>query len=356
MAMAKPVTTAVARHPFELLMGEEFVNEMNANVLLVLQHDPAKMADALSAIGYAYLAGDSPRTRMMVLARRARILANLRTLQPSSCYFEQALFLLLVLCAMELVTLAQPGHEATIPKILTNVASLIGHHLSTGGEISFVGRYLLRALARQDLVVSLAQMRRPCIPTYTWLDMTESHKADRLLGYTMTLMPLLEELCTMAEEVRSQVLRRPSVEFTVSESVGQAVDAMSPDFDAWLNATPSPPTPSDFHIRAESLRHRLSNWRPTINDALPFRSSRKFRAQAASYRAGALLYLHRLQNPPRPILRPVFHPPSSPSYLGSVPAAHLPFEEDATPAQFFADPSPRDAEALCLAHDIMLYA
>lgn len=95
------IETYFKRHPFELLIGEEFVSEMNANVLMVLQHDPVIMADALSAIGYAYLAGDSSRSLMLVLNRRARILANLRSLKPSSCYFEQALFLLLVLCAME---------------------------------------------------------------------------------------------------------------------------------------------------------------------------------------------------------------------------------------------------------------
>jgi transcription factor-like protein len=236
------------------------------------------------------------------------------------------------------------------------VGSLIGYHLSTGGEISFVGRYLLRALARQDLVVSLVQMRRPCIPTYAWLDMTESHKADRLLGYTVTLMPLLEELCTLAEEVQGQVLRRPSLEYTASESASLPVDATTPDFDAWLNASPSPLKPSDFHTRADSLRHRLSTWRPIINDALPFRSSRKFRAQAASYRAGALLYLHRLQNPPRPSSRPPFDTFSSPTYFEHVAAVPLPFEADATPAPISDDMSPCDAEALSLAHDIMLHA
>lgn len=107
-ADASNIETYFKRHPFELLMGDEFVNEMNANVLLVLQHDPVPMADALSAIGYAYLAGDSPRSLMLVLNRRARILANLRTLRPSSCYFEQALFLLLVLCAMEVCSIPLP--------------------------------------------------------------------------------------------------------------------------------------------------------------------------------------------------------------------------------------------------------
>lgn len=221
-----------------------------------------------------------------------------------------------------------------------------------------MGRYLLRALARQDLVVSLVQMRRPRIPTYAWLDMTESHKADRLLGYTVTLMPLLEELCAMAEEVAPQVMQRLSLELAPSSSDSlhppPPPDAATPDFDAWLNSTPSPPAPSDFHTRAESLRHRLSTWRPTINDALPFRASRKFRAQAASYRAGALLYLHRLQNPPRPSSVPASAQSPSSSYFEAIPGVSLPFNAAAPPAH--EDLPPCDAEALCLAHDIMLHA
>ncbi|KAF9881487.1 hypothetical protein CkaCkLH20_00633 [Colletotrichum karsti] len=304
------------RHPFELLIGQEFVSEMNANVLMMLQQDPVTVADAISAVGYSYLVGKSANSLLPVLNRRARILANLRSMKPSSYYFEEALFLLLGLCAMELVTLAQPGHHATIPTVLSNVASLISHHVSTGGDVSSVARYYLRALARQDLVVSLVQLRRPRVPTYVWLE--NEPKPDRLLGYTVTMMPLLEELCTLAEEVRDRVLQ-PVLSNALTE--GQADISTADDtlpsslcIDSWLDTGYS-----DISLRADSLRMRLESWRPMISDSLSFRSSRKFRAQAACYRAGALLYLHR---------------------LFELPGSSL----DA------------DSEALSKAHDVMLYA
>ncbi|WYZ44988.1 hypothetical protein EsH8_VIII_000304 [Colletotrichum jinshuiense] len=284
------------RHPFELLIGHEFVNEMNANVMMMLQQDPVVIADTISAIGYSYEIGNAAGSLLPVLNRRAKILANLRTMKPSSYYFEEALFLLLGLCAMELVTLAQPGYHATIPTVLANVASLISHHISTGGDVSSVARYYLRALARQDLVVSLVQLRRPKVPCYVWLE-NESHKPDRLLGYTVTLMPLLEELCTLAEEVRDQILQpalsSPLVEATVQTPSTNDSPTSSLCVERWLDVGYS-----DVSLRADSLRMRLESWRPTISDSLSFRSARKFRAQAACYRAGALLYLYRLFNPP----------------------------------------------------------
>jgi hypothetical protein len=89
------------RHPSELVMGDEFVTEMNANTLLLLQQDPAIVANVLAAIGYVYHVRDSQGSDQPVLARRSRILADLRLMKPSSSYFEMALHLLLALCAME---------------------------------------------------------------------------------------------------------------------------------------------------------------------------------------------------------------------------------------------------------------
>ncbi|KXH25922.1 hypothetical protein CSAL01_04476 [Colletotrichum salicis] len=308
------------RHPFELLIGHEFVCEMNANIVMMLQQDPVVIADTISAIGYSYDVGSSSAALLPVLNRRAKILANLRNMKPSTHYFEEALFLLLGLCAMELVTLAQPGHHATIPTVLSNVASLISHHVSTGGDVSSVARYYLRALARQDLVVSLIQLRRPRVPSYVWLE-NEPAKPDRLLGYTVTLMPLLEELCTLAEEVRDQILQSAfpnsllgggsATSLTSTEERGSSSPPVC--VESWLDAGYS-----NIALRADSLRLRLESWKPTISDSLSFRSARKFRAQAACYRAGALLYLHRL-----------FYLPGSTA--------------DA------------DGEALSRAHDVMLY-
>lgn len=159
-----------------------------------------------------------------------------------------------------------------------------------------MARYYLRALARQDLVVSLIQLRRPRVPSYVWLE-NEAAKPDRLLGYTVTLMPLLEELCTLAEEVRDQILQ-PAFPNTLlgggsatSPTSTEERGSSSPPIcvDSWLDAGYS-----NLAFRADSLRLRLESWKPTISDSLSFRAARKFRAQAACYRAGALLYLHRL--------------------------------------------------------------
>ncbi|KAK2041941.1 hypothetical protein LZ31DRAFT_624833 [Colletotrichum somersetense] len=189
------------RHPFELLIGPEFVGEMNANVVMMMHQDPLVAADTISAIGYSYEVGNESSALLVVLNRGAKILANLRNMKPSSYYFEEALLMLLGLCAME------------------------------------------------DLIVSLVHLQRVRIPSHVWIE-DELGKPDRLLGCTAGLMLLLEELCALAEEVRGQTLQLPfSAAFSDSSKFS-------------------------------------------------FRSSRKFRAQAASYRAGPLLYLHRLFQPP----------------------------------------------------------
>ncbi|CRK45866.1 hypothetical protein BN1723_006774 [Verticillium longisporum] len=237
----------------------------------------------------------------------------------------------------QLVTLAQPGHHATIPTVLGNVSSLISHHTSIGGEISFVSRYLLRALARQDLVVSLVHLRSPRVPTCIWLETNDCAKADRLLGYTATLMPLLEELCILAEDMREQILQpryllrhrhQPEVlRFSCSDV--KRPSAITPFFN------PSPESTS-IQLRAASLYHRLTAWSPPITDNTPFLTTRKFRVQAASYRSAALLYLHRLQHPPSSSIR---------NDDASQPAA----SETGTEAE-------ADAAALHGAHDVLLYA
>ncbi|KAG7103564.1 Transcriptional regulatory protein moc3 like [Verticillium longisporum] len=348
------------RHPSELLIGQEFVSEMNANALLILQRDPVRVADTLSAIGYAYQVGDRAGSLLPVLNRRAKILANLRSMKASSFYFEEALFLLLGLCAMELVTLAQPGHHATIPTVLGNVSSLISHHTSIGGEISFVSRYLLRALARQDLVVSLVHLSRPRVPTCIWFETIDCAKADRLLGYTATLMPLLEELCILAEDMREQILKPCHASATDQAVLENTEASMSPSSQDTSNATdtspkssvsvcsdikrPSAMTPffnpspesTSIQLRAASLYHRLTAWSPPITDNNPFLTTRKFRVQAASYRSAALLYLHRLE-----------HPPSS--SINNDDASQPAVSETGTEAE-------ADVMDLHGAHDVLLYA
>jgi hypothetical protein len=96
-----PIEVYFNRHPFELLIGSEFINEMNANVLVLLQHNPRAIADSLSAIGHLYMSGAHSNSIVPVLDRRARILANLRAMKDSSYDLEEVVALLLGLCAME---------------------------------------------------------------------------------------------------------------------------------------------------------------------------------------------------------------------------------------------------------------
>ncbi|KAL2204671.1 hypothetical protein CC79DRAFT_1370483 [Sarocladium strictum] len=341
------------RHPSELIMGDEFVTEMNANTLLLLQQDPATVANVLAAIGYVYHVRDTQGSDIPVLARRSRILSDLRLMKPSSSYLEMALHLLLALCAMELVTFAQPRTTTSIPMLLDHVSFLITHHHSPGGTLSFVSRYLLRGLARQDLIVSLVGLRRFRVPTYAWLDYDASTKPDRLLGCTATLMPLLEELCALAEELRHQILQP----YFFQDSLGLTVGPLDQEI------------PWD---KVESLRQRLQSWQPPTVKTGSFKTTRKFHVQAACYRAGALLYLHRL-----------VHRPSMPSADMSSHALTAPspqFDLDDTSGLDFLqtdstsqelslfslpDPLPLptaeeqaevEAEAIHKAHEILLYA
>ncbi|KAK1992164.1 hypothetical protein LX36DRAFT_753150 [Colletotrichum falcatum] len=56
-----------ARHSFELLIGPEFVNEMNANVVMMMHQDPLVVADTISAIGYSYEVSNDPGALLLVL-------------------------------------------------------------------------------------------------------------------------------------------------------------------------------------------------------------------------------------------------------------------------------------------------
>ncbi|KAH8172486.1 cytochrome domain of cellobiose dehydrogenase domain-containing protein [Sarocladium implicatum] len=341
------------RHPAELVIGDEFVPEMNANTLLLLQQDPATVANVLAAIGYVYQVKGIEGSDDAILARRSRILADLRLIKPSSSYFEMALHLLLALCAMELVTFARLGQASSIPILLEHVASLINHHLSLGGNVSFVSRYLLRGLARQDLIVSMVNLRRFRVPTHVWLNYDEVAKPDRLLGYTATLMPIMEDLCALAEELRHLIL--PSHH-----------DENSPEL------TIEPVDYENLVQRAESLRQRLRSWEPPTMNSTSFRSGRKFQAQAASYRAGGLLYLRQLMQHSleRNEVPSVYGLPNGPAQLDFQPSSDT-TDFTAELAQFQLTPftdmnfdfdkqsktdTDPDPEALQRAHEILFYA
>ena len=91
------------RHPVELVISSEFVDEMNAVVLMVLQDSPSAIGDALYGIGRVYLDQDSQSTKLpLALNRRARTLARLRVKDPN-CELEQMLVMMLALSGMEVL-------------------------------------------------------------------------------------------------------------------------------------------------------------------------------------------------------------------------------------------------------------
>lgn len=295
-----------ARHPWEISMGPDFVNEMNANVLAVLQHNP-QTVDTLSAIGHSYMTESGSESSLAVLNHKARILARLRSTELSSHTLEETVFLLLGLCAIELVDRKSAAPETTIPTLIANASVLISHYVSSGLEVSPLARYFVRALARQDAIISLVNLHRFSIPTSVWLDEQAKTSADRLMGYTATLMPLLEELCAFAEDMRHTLQDQNRHRIADSElhpaHMSSTVDtAYHLGSCAMAVISPPRPTPTSgsaapfamYMNRAQSLRRRIELWKPTLPRGLSFRQSRRFLLQANCYRSGALLYLFRL--------------------------------------------------------------
>lgn len=389
------------RHPSEIIMGPEFVNEMNANVLMILQHNPQVIVDALSAIGHSYLTSSVPDSSLTVLSYKARILATLRTMGHSKHDLEDMIMLLLGLCAIELVDSKTKPPETTIPMIVANAASLINHHVSSGREVSSLARYFIRALARQDLIISMVQLRRLTIPTSVWLDEEAQTSADRLMGYTSTFMPLLEELCALAEDVRNlldnanhqerqgqqqqqrQPRQVPLLEMAPSEtyssdehrtfkgtepnfiedefSIEHAHDmfgdgdyhqniSQQPISAAEMETTTAPDYFAECVQRAEDLSVRIELWRPSLPHGMSFRRSRRFLSQASCYRSGALLYLFRLLEPPST-------PSSSPNrgtaalVAGTSPPSSPPSVYSCSAS---ASAAAADGEATARAHEVLM--
>ncbi|KAK4938225.1 hypothetical protein LTR10_021298 [Elasticomyces elasticus] len=270
------------RHPVELVISSEFVDEMNAVVLMVLQDSPSAIGDALYGIGRVYLDEDSSSTKLpLALDRRARTLARLRMKDPN-CELEQMLVMMLALSGMELIDTKCKPHERTFSILVGYAASIVNKYLGSGMVLSSLAKYFIRTLARQDMMISLSQLRRNAIRTETWLDDTAKNNADRFMGYTATLMPLLEELCALAEDVHHNlgITRRKRYEL---------VDAtLSP-----LSLT----TISMISQKAMNLQFRLRSWRPIFSQNISARTSRRLLAQAYATRAAASLMLHRLVNP-----------------------------------------------------------
>ncbi|KAH7348588.1 fungal-specific transcription factor domain-containing protein [Rhexocercosporidium sp. MPI-PUGE-AT-0058] len=250
-----------SRHPRELVMSKEFVDEMNANVLQVFNQDPAAVGDTLSAIGHIYL-GEGGSSIVPMLDRRQRILARLRDRRD----LEQMMIMLLGLCALE---------------------------QDSGLSFSSVAKYFIRALARQDMMISLTYARHPLIPNAVWLSDDSFHTADRFMGYTVTLMPILADLEALAEEMRGGTL-------TPSEGVSRNGNRHQFGDNIWSEEAIMITTNPTIAIyqKVLGIRQRLNQWRPVAAQNVSFQASRNLLLHAHSHRAAALLYLDRLLEPP----------------------------------------------------------
>ncbi|KIV92891.1 hypothetical protein PV10_04151 [Exophiala mesophila] len=267
------------RHPAESVFGPEFIDEMNAMVLKVFQNSPVAVGDTLSAIGEAYLKDSSGDSLVHIPNRRARILQRLRNLDTLGVSLELLLTTMLGLCAVELIDAKdRPRQMTSLPVLLENLSMMLDHHLRRGYDLTQLSKYFLRALARQDMMISLAKFQRPRIPTIYWLDDISSHHADRFMGYTCTLMPLMSDLCALAEDFRHA--RAITFNTVDDPESSRSFDEMAVLLD-----------------RASELKSRIQLWHPTVDSTLSFRSSRQFLLHANAYRSACLLYLHRLVSP-----------------------------------------------------------
>lgn len=173
-------------------------------------------------------------------------------------------------------TRCQP-HERTSSMLIAYAASIINSHIESGLVLSSLAKYFIRALARHDMIMSLSHLRRNSIRTEIWLDKTAHNTPDRFMGYTTTMMPLLEELCSLAEDIHHNVEQQPI----------QAITATyyGPD-DA-----------SSITSRVNHIRSRIRSWQWGFPGGVSAPSSERLVAHADAYRAAALLMLFRLLHP-----------------------------------------------------------
>lgn len=172
-------------------------------------------------------------------------------------------------------------HISTIPALIENLAMMLQHYLHRGLELTQLAKYFVRALARQDMMLALTRFQRPQIPTTYWLDDYALQHADRFMGYTSSLMPLLAELSALAEDIRTSVIE----------------EAPYGSFRKPMDSNPGAHSAGLIN-RASQLQTKLQAWHPTLGLIPSFRSSRKFLMHAYAYRNSSLLYLHRLIQPP----------------------------------------------------------
>lgn len=171
-----------------------------------------------------------------------------------------------------------------IPTLIANAAIIIKHNFESGKLFSAVAKYFIRALARQDMMIALTYARKPLISTHVWLEVDLRTQADRFMGYTGPLMPILADLAGLAEEIRGASTPTPWTPY------------ISRSGEIWSEDTLMLGSMEGFNIMrtATDIRVRLDQWRPATGPHVAFHSSRNLLFHAHAHKAAAVLYLHRL--------------------------------------------------------------
>ncbi|KAL2783202.1 fungal-specific transcription factor domain-containing protein [Aspergillus keveii] len=265
------------RHPSEMIIRNDFfISEMNGAAIALLQQSPTAVGDALAAIGENYVADSLDSA--LVSNRKTRLLSRLRLINEEESSLELVLMLLLALCGVELVDPRSDGGATTLSSLIDNVSLVLEFHTRQGKSLSAMAKYFARGIARQDLLISLTRMQRTKIDPCTWLDEYSLCHADRVMGLTTTLAPLLSQLAALAEDVQRTITSYSITDSTTAEASHLAVRS------------------TDLLEREASIRAQLVSWRPIRDPTMSMAMSRTFLLHAYAWRAAALLYLFRLFN------------------------------------------------------------
>ncbi|KAH8878620.1 hypothetical protein GQ53DRAFT_86545 [Thozetella sp. PMI_491] len=265
---AEMIRLYFSRHPSEQVISLEFVDEMNASTWMIFQYSPKAVVEALCCIGSVYLEEHSRRALIpLTITKRARALTTLKAKDPSH-ELELMLLMSLALGAMEGIDTRCQPHERTSSILIAYATSIINRYMESGRILSSLAKYFIRALARHDMIMSLSHLRRNSIRTEIWLDNT-AHTPDRFMGYTTTLMPLLEELCGLAEDIHC--------------NAGPTQAATYRRDTTWSIAR-----------KVRHLRSHIRSWQCGFPKGPSAASLERLMAHAEAYRAAALLMLFRL--------------------------------------------------------------
>ena len=112
----------------------------------------------------------------------------------------------------------------------------------------------------------------------------------------MSLMPLLEELCGLAEDIKKKQQLLQDTQSHRELCDNPLLHHNDNKHGLILASTVSALQGCDERVR--DLQHKLTMWRPSINNGVSsFLEKRKYLLQAQAFRSAALLYLHRLCYP-----------------------------------------------------------